>query len=376
MFNLDAPQTKELNYLTQFAGWYIPNHDADVKLKIYLDNQPYSSLLHGGSRPDVAAAFPDEKNAAHSGFWGELLLPATIEAGSNVEIEIAAESQTVEFLYRERFLVTGKPEIFPERERKFNLEGMLRCPECDRQFSPPGNCNAENCPVWKRGNTFHVLPKGDLPFTRLIERQTTHPYSEEILDVLEKIGDDGIVLDFGAGNTQKEDIKPNICYLEVQQYRFTDIVCTTPKLPFADNCFDGVISHAVFEHIPNPFVTAKELYRILKPGGLIFIDTAFLQPFHSDPNHYFNMTVSGLRQIMSGFEEIHSGILPHHYPSYSMMMLIRIIWPHVEEKQWKRRLEDWHAFLMQEGDNLDGMLGEKGREILAAGVFFEGRKPL
>lgn len=32
-------------------------------------------------------------------------------------------------------------------------------------------------------------------------------------------------------------------------------------------------------------------------------------------------------------------------------------------------------FLVQEGDNLDMVLGEKGREILAAGVFFEGKKP-
>ncbi|MDY6802893.1 MAG: class I SAM-dependent methyltransferase [Cyanobacteriota bacterium] len=403
MFNLDTPQTKELNYLTKFAGWYIPEESipvgGEVKLQIYLNGKPHAALLHGGDRPDVAKVFPDKKNAATSGFWGELLLPETIKPESNIEIEIVAEGNPTKSLYKNQFKVIGKPKIFPERERIFNLEEMLKCPSCDNRIKKPGlfekpgfwnrdsltnrqdacstnSCQQTNCPIWKRGNTFHFLQPEEVPFTRLTEPQNTHPYSESILKVLEKIGDKGIVLDFGAGNTQPEYLKPNICYLEVQQYPFTDIVCTTPKLPFADNSFDGVISHAVFEHIPNPFITAKELFRILKPGGLIFIDTAFLQPFHSDPNHYFNMTIQGLRQIMSDFEEINSGILEHHYPSYSLMMLIRIIWPHLEQKQWKNRLADWHAFLIQEGDNLDEMLGEKGREILAAGVFFEGRKPI
>ena len=403
MFNLDTPQTRELNYLTKFAGWYIPEENlplgAEVKLNIYLNGKPYAALLYGGDRPDVAKVFPNQKNAPHSGFWGELLLPETLQPESEIEIEIIAESNPPKSLYKNQFKVIGKPEIFPERERIFNLEEILKCPVCDHSFSPTNNpsvksvtksaanqtffptknpnlnCPQKNCPIWKRGNALHFLQPKDAPFTRLTEPQKTHPYSEAILKVLDKIGTQGIVLDFGAGNTQKEYLKPNICYLEVQQYPFTDLVCNTQKLPFADNSFDGVISHAVFEHIPNPFITAQELYRILKPGGLIFIDTAFLQPFHSDPNHYFNMTIQGLRQIMSDFEEINSGILEHHYPSYSLMMLIRIIWPHLEQKQWQDRLANWHEFLVREGDNLDEMLGKKGREILAAGVFFEGRKP-
>ena len=63
--------------------------------------------------------------------------------------------------------------------------------------------------------------------------------------------------------------------LDVEQYQYTDIVCSTLKLPFIDNCFDGIISHAVFEHLLNPLITFKELHSILKPGDLIFIDTAF-----------------------------------------------------------------------------------------------------
>jgi hypothetical protein len=77
---------------------------------------------------------------------------------------------------------------------------------------------------------------------------------------------------------------------------------------------------------------------------------------------------------LSYFEEINSGIFRHHYPSYIMMMLIQTIWLYIKQKEWQDCLEYWYALLVQEGNNLDIALGEKGREILAAGVFFEGRK--
>ena len=57
-----------------------------------------------------------------------------------------------------------------------------------------------------------------------------------------------------------------------------------------------------------------------------------------------------------------------------MMMLIQTIWLYIKQKEWQDCLEYWYALLVQEGNNLDIALGEKGREILAAGVFFEGRK--
>ena len=376
MFNLDFPKGTEIDYLTKFSGWYIPENNGNVKLTLHLNSQPYASLLYGGYRPDVAVVFPEKKYASHSGFWGEILLPENIKPDTDIKIEIfidKIDKDEKTLLFQNQFKVIGKPAKLPTRQKNFNLEKILICPECGQKSKL---CSAKNCPVWIRGNTPHILQLGELPFIKLTETETTHPYSEGILKVLNQIGENGIVLDFGAGNTQKEYLKPNICYLDVQQYQYTDIVCSTLKLPFIDNCFDGIISHAVFEHLPNPFITAKELYRILKPGGLIFIDTAFLQPLHADPSHYFNMTVHGLRQILSDFEEINSGIFPHHYPSYSMMMLIQTIWPYIQQKEWQNRLEDWHAFLIQEGDNLDIVLGEKGREILAAGVFFEGKKTI
>ena len=42
-------------------------------------------------------------------------------------------------------------------------------------------------------------------------------------------------------------------------------------LPYEDRQFDVVFCHAVMEHIHDPLVVIKEMYRVLKPGGLVGI---------------------------------------------------------------------------------------------------------
>jgi len=42
-------------------------------------------------------------------------------------------------------------------------------------------------------------------------------------------------------------------------------------LPFQDNSFDIISSHGVLHHIPDPKPIVKEMYRIMKPGGFIYI---------------------------------------------------------------------------------------------------------
>jgi ubiquinone/menaquinone biosynthesis C-methylase UbiE len=45
------------------------------------------------------------------------------------------------------------------------------------------------------------------------------------------------------------------------------------KLNFPDQVFDGVLSMAALEFIPDPLPVYQELYRVLKPGGKLLIGT-------------------------------------------------------------------------------------------------------
>jgi ubiquinone/menaquinone biosynthesis C-methylase UbiE len=48
------------------------------------------------------------------------------------------------------------------------------------------------------------------------------------------------------------------------------ISCTAENLPFEDNSFNMVYSSHVLEHIPDQQKALKEIYRVLKPGGIHF----------------------------------------------------------------------------------------------------------
>jgi SAM-dependent methyltransferase len=45
------------------------------------------------------------------------------------------------------------------------------------------------------------------------------------------------------------------------------------ELPFADGSFDAVFYHHVIEHVDDPAGSLRELARILRPGGLIYVGT-------------------------------------------------------------------------------------------------------
>lgn len=69
--------------------------------------------------------------------------------------------------------------------------------------------------------------------------------------------------------------------------------------------FDVVYSTAVFEHLAMPWVVAEEIARVLKPGGLVFIETHFSYSSHERPWHFFQFSDMGLRALFSpalGFE--------------------------------------------------------------------------
>ena len=46
------------------------------------------------------------------------------------------------------------------------------------------------------------------------------------------------------------------------------------RLPFGPEVFDVVFSHAVIEHVADPLAYLKEIRRVIRPGGRVFLQTA------------------------------------------------------------------------------------------------------
>lgn len=68
------------------------------------------------------------------------------------------------------------------------------------------------------------------------------------------------------------------------------IVADAAQMPFADGTLDVVVSSNVLEHVPDPIAVVKEMGRVVRPGGLVFVNyTLWLSPWgghETAPWHY------------------------------------------------------------------------------------------
>ncbi len=70
--------------------------------------------------------------------------------------------------------------------------------------------------------------------------------------------------------------------------------------PLQDSTFDHVLCVNVMEHIYNYHNLVSESFRILKPGGSMYISVPFFFNIHASPNDYFRYTRSALERIYRG----------------------------------------------------------------------------
>ena len=60
---------------------------------------------------------------------------------------------------------------------------------------------------------------------------------------------------------------------------------------------DAVVIQAVLEHVLDPDQVVREIHRVLRPGGLIYAETPFLQQVHAGPYDFTRYTASGRRAV-------------------------------------------------------------------------------
>jgi SAM-dependent methyltransferase len=132
-------------------------------------------------------------------------------------------------------------------------------------------------------------------------------------------GLDGWALNVGAGGTAEKI--PNVIELEYALFRHTDVSADAHRLPFREACFDAVVTFNTFEHLHDPLQAAAEIHRVLKPGGRLLLHTAFLQPVHEPPHHYYNATEYGVRRWFESFDIKKVGVSPNFNPAFVLAWL-------------------------------------------------------
>jgi SAM-dependent methyltransferase len=77
---------------------------------------------------------------------------------------------------------------------------------------------------------------------------------------------------------------------------------------FESGTFDRAVCNAVLEHVSDPLRAIRELRRVLKPGGQIWVEVPFQQHYHPHPHDYWRVSPEGLDEWMRGFRKLESGV--------------------------------------------------------------------
>jgi SAM-dependent methyltransferase len=138
--------------------------------------------------------------------------------------------------------------------------------------------------------------------------------SNFVMNVAKKLPKEASILDAGAGECAYKRYFSHCKYKAIDlavgesgwNYAKLDYVGPLHEMPIKDDSFDAVLCTQVFEHLEWPRESAKEIYRVIKPGGKLYLTAPMAHDEHQVPFDYFRYTSFGLQSICkhAGFREI------------------------------------------------------------------------
>ena len=144
-----------------------------------------------------------------------------------------------------------------------------------------------------------------------------------------------------------------------------------------DNSVDCVVSISTLEHVRDPFKVVSEIHRILKPGGIIYLNIPFIFAFHAAPDDYYRFSISGIKILCKEFKLIDCGF--NRGPASTMCDLLArffgILFSFNSVKMYNatRVLFAWMFFWMK---YLDAIIAHyRMAYVIHGGSYFVGQKP-
>ena len=134
-------------------------------------------------------------------------------------------------------------------------------------------------------------------------------FNFEISKHVKNIG--GVVIDLGGGKNPSYErfwnIKPEkFVRVDINEKSGPDIIADLNKpLPFSDNFSDTIFLFNVIYILESPTAVLKEIHRVLKRGGKLFMTSPFIFNEAKEPSDYWRFTSEGLEKILkeAGFND-------------------------------------------------------------------------
>jgi len=144
-----------------------------------------------------------------------------------------------------------------------------------------------------------------------------HEYARFESECMQRLAACRVVLDVGGGSrfqkgmSQYKDLFQQVDYktFDVSSDFSPDLVGDIHAIPLPDESVDGIICRSVLEHVDHPGIAIQEMYRILKPGGLLFIQVPSIYPYHARTGHgaypdYWRFFESTMRLLLKDFAHV------------------------------------------------------------------------
>lgn len=203
------------------------------------------------------------------------------------------------------------------------------------------------------------------------------PFRQQRLQrFLSRLPAGALVVDVGAGSLRTD---ASFFNFDIAPFPNVDVVGDAHHLPFASASLDGINCWGALEHVDFPAQVVAEMQRVLRPGGLIYVEIPFIQGYHAPPGtsqDFCRFTLPGLERLLAGFDKLESGVaggpsssVAWLLPEYMALLLSdnatihKLVW----------RLSAWLVFPLKYLDRF--LIKRRQAWRIASGFYFIGRKP-
>jgi len=166
-------------------------------------------------------------------------------------------------------------------------------------------------------------------------------------------------------NVEMFDIEPERVKT-AQQDVPNAVVAAAENIPYPSNHFDTILSHEVLEHVGDDHAAAKEMVRVLKPGGrvVIFVPNRWY-PFETHGHYWKDKYHFGNTPLINYLPDRWRNKLAPHVRVYTKRRLMHLFENEPVKKIHYRRVYGGY-------DNIIARIGKPAKLIRNSLYFLEG----
>lgn len=138
--------------------------------------------------------------------------------------------------------------------------------------------------------------------------------TSELIELLAKLDFKGMALEVGSLdiNGSARELFDDYTGVDIEAGKNVDIVASGHDLPFKDETFDLVLCMNTLEHDDTFWLTVAEMKRVLKKGGILFIEVPNYSygTIQNWPADYWRFSDQAIAKMLEGMDEIKVALIP------------------------------------------------------------------